>query len=969
MFAPQLRLGFGVSAVSLIIAAGLATPVSAVAQNQTKPNNDASVVEEVVVTGTSIRGSAPVGSALVAVGRQEIEKTSATTVQQILKTVPSIVGQGSAGQGSFGSADNSGTNAPTIHGLGASASNSTLILIDGHRIPLTGINHALTDPNVIAPAAIERVEVLADGASSVYGSDAVAGVINFITRKNFDGLEVSGQVGFADKYDTKSANILWGKRWDDGSALVSYGYSNRSNLLTGDRDFTSADHRPQGGTNLSSFNCGTASVQPAGSSLIFAAPYTGAGVANASANAFCDYSGVADLLPSEERHSVLAKIRQDFGDRLTAGVDLIYSKRNNHAAISRGSVTTTVYGPGSGRGGQINPFYVNPTGSAATSQNVRWDANDLLGPGAYADSGATSFTVNGEIEYKLTDRFILSLGGTAGQDESREQRVGALCTSCANLGLNGTTNGSGALTTPSIPGTSLIVLNTPLTGDNALDVWHTGSANQTSAAVRKALADSTQTQIATQTLEDLRLKIDGALFSLPGGDVSIAVGGEYTHYTLKQDLTRPTNIGPATLGSATVNLNYGRTVKSGFVELLVPIIGEGNALPMVQKLDLNLAGRYDKYSDFGSTKNPKIAVNWTVVDGVKLRGNWAKSFVAPAFTSIGSGNGITGESGYGSFGLGAVNVPVSAYPSVAQLPGCATATTCTLGTTITGLQLNGGNDQLQPQRGKSWAIGVDLAPTFLPGFRGSVTYWSNKLSGGITSPIPSLAVNSSGLNSLLQIYPNGATPAQIAAAAGTLPQTSAIPSTVYFIYDYRQRNVLYLDIAGIDFDGSYRFNTPAGELTLGGSVSRKTKFDQHIGADGATFDVLNTTGFNTTFPSIKTSARGNVSWSNGPWSADLFANYTGSYYNWSGTTQIPLTRNAAGLPTGGGDKVKSSTIFDLHVAYDIKGDGWLGDSQVYIDGNNIFDKDPVFYNNANGYDTFSGNPIGRMISVGFRAKL
>jgi iron complex outermembrane receptor protein len=146
----------------------------------------------------------------VAVGRQDIEKTSPPTVQQILKTVPSVTGLGSAGQGSFGSADNSGTNAPTIHGLGASASNSTLILIDGHRIPLTGINHALSDPNIIAPGAIERVEVLADGASSVYGSDAVAGVINFITRRNYDGFEISAQAGFADGYKTYSGSAAVG---------------------------------------------------------------------------------------------------------------------------------------------------------------------------------------------------------------------------------------------------------------------------------------------------------------------------------------------------------------------------------------------------------------------------------------------------------------------------------------------------------------------------------------------------------------------------------------------------------------------------------------------------------------------------------------------------------------------------------------------------------------------------------------
>jgi iron complex outermembrane receptor protein len=113
--------------------------------------------------------------------------------------------------------------------------------------------------------------------------------------------------------------------------------------------------------------------------------------------------------------------------------------------------------PAAAAGGQINPFYVNPTGSTATSQTIRFDANELLGPGAYADSGATSFLVNGQAEYKLNDNFILTVGGTAGQDESREQRVGVLCSSCANLALNGTTNGSGSLTAASIPGTSVIV--------------------------------------------------------------------------------------------------------------------------------------------------------------------------------------------------------------------------------------------------------------------------------------------------------------------------------------------------------------------------------------------------------------------------------------------------------------------------------------------------------------------------------
>jgi outer membrane receptor for ferrienterochelin and colicin len=156
---------------------------------QAPPHPPAIGDKDIIVTGSSLKGVAPVGSNLTTVGRAELESSGAQTVQQVLKSVPSVVGLQSAGQGAMGSADGSGTNAPTIHGLGASASNSTLILMNGHRIPTSGVNHVLADPNIIAPMALERVEVLADGASSVYGSDAVAGVINFITRKKVNGLK------------------------------------------------------------------------------------------------------------------------------------------------------------------------------------------------------------------------------------------------------------------------------------------------------------------------------------------------------------------------------------------------------------------------------------------------------------------------------------------------------------------------------------------------------------------------------------------------------------------------------------------------------------------------------------------------------------------------------------------------------------------------------------------------------------
>ena len=243
----------------LLAALGVSIGAAALAQDAST-SVEGDTLEEVVVTGTSLKGVAPVGSNLVTIDREAIEDIGAQTVQQILKTVPSMVGLQSAGQGAYGSFDGAGTNAPTIHGLGASASNSTLVLLNGHRLPVSGINHVLADPNIVAPLALERVEVLADGASSVYGSDAVAGVVNFITRRNVDGFEASVQKGFADGYGTFNAGFLRRHDWDTGSLVFSYNFSDRDTLEAVDRDYVRADQRPRGGRNFTPNRCGPASI-------------------------------------------------------------------------------------------------------------------------------------------------------------------------------------------------------------------------------------------------------------------------------------------------------------------------------------------------------------------------------------------------------------------------------------------------------------------------------------------------------------------------------------------------------------------------------------------------------------------------------------------------------------------------------------------------------------------------------------
>jgi iron complex outermembrane receptor protein len=951
---------------SLVAIAALSAS-AAMAQSAAAPDT-------IVITGTSIRGAAPVGATVQAIGQADIARTADQTVQQILQNAPAVVGLQSAGQGAFGSADGGAVDAPTIHGLGGSASNQTLIIMDGHDMSYSGLNHELVDPNAIPTLALQRVEVLADGASSIYGSNAVAGVINFITRKSYNGFEAQGQAGFGDHYHTYSGGFIGGKSWDSGSAWVAYNYDYRSDLLASDRSFTHANHLSQGGSNLSSYNCGAANVKINGT--YYTSPYAGGTTTTPN----CDYTGAADLLPSESRHSLMAKINQEVNDRLTVSADTLYSNQYDVTQMMRGTATTTIFSSGP----QANPYFVNPTGGATpASETVYWDGDALLGPGAHANVSNETFQQHVKGTYKLFGDWQANAEGTVGEVTTRQSIIGALNGSAVNLALNGTTNSSGSTMAPSIPGTSVIVTQ-GLSAANALDPFLI-AGNPTPASVLAGITNSTQTRVSRHDMEDATLKFDGSLFQMPAGPAKLAVGGEFTHYTLHLDITQPLGIGPATLGSSTTNLDYARTIEAGFAELLLPLVSPDWNIPMVRKLDLSVSGRLDHYSDFGNTTNPKVGADWEVISGFKLHGAYATSFTAPALTSVGQpvGNfGVTGETGFGSYGLGAVNVPVAANPLLAQLPGCANVTVCQLGSsTLTGAQISGGNRYLQPQTGKSWSFGAEYSPQFIHGLKISANFWDDEITGGITSPTPSVAVNSVALlNKVLTVYPNGATQAQIAAATAGLPQTSSLPSNVYFIYNYQQQNVLDLALQGIDYEVSYDFDTQYGHFRAQTAGTFETEFKEQIGAGTPWYSVLNTTGANTTFPSIQFQSRSGLLWSSAfGLSADVFWNHTGAYHNWSGTTVTSITRNAAGFPTGGGDLVSANDTFDAHVAYDFPAKaGWTNGLQLYADVQNLFDKAPPFYNTgsapaagftyASGYDTYAGNPIGRVVSVGLHKK-
>jgi iron complex outermembrane receptor protein len=957
---------------SSILAITLSWAVASYAEGQAADSE----MNEVVVTGTSIKGVAPVGSSLSTLSADQIHETAAQSMQQVLKMAPAVTGLQAPSQGGFGSADNSGTDAPTIHGLGASASNSTLILMNGHRLPTSGANHVLTDPNIIPPIALERVEVLADGASSVYGSDAVAGVINFITRKYFEGWEVDGQAGFGDSYRTYNAQTLYGHGWDNGNFLAAFSYSFRSNLPAQSRSYSkSVDFAPLGGNNANASNRCTSP------SLTSGATYFNTGTAGAYSTEPVGYGAQAggscnptnwDLIPQEVRNTAYVEINQELSDKWHFSADFDYSNRKDTQQVSRGTASATIYGPGSTvpTGRSTNPFFQQftllnaATGatSSPTSYTLNFDGNKLFGPGALSIGEAEDLYGHVDLTYDITSKWNVNFGGLLGRDRSQIITSGALNSATFNLATNG-------FTSAPINGVTNSV-SQALTTANAFDPFNGG----TSAGTLGSLIDSSTYYTTTQTLENAYAKVSGELFNLPGGPVKLAVGGETIDYSIDQGHTALNGLGPASADSVYIPLSYGRDVYSGYAEAYLPLVKD----MLVKSVDLDVSVRYDHYSDFGSTTNPKVGANVEPINGVKLRGSYSKSFVAPALTSIGANSsGQTGESAFtyeagSAVPGGLASVPIAAYPGVQNIPGAiCSATSCNL-TSITGAQISGGKSGLKPQTGNDTSAGFDLTPDPVPGLRLSFTYWKDELRNGITAPSSVYALNTSSLNNLLQVFPGAATPAQIAAAQGVLP-TSGASAPVYWTYNYTQNNVLNLNVAGIDLEALYRLSTNVGNFMFDASFTHKTQFDQFFGTGGTIFSVLGTAGFNTTFPSLTDSGRAMLSYDKGPFNAVLSINYEGPYTWWGGGVVNPIVKNGAGLPTGGGDKVNAFTTIDLHAGYTLENWSLLRSANVYVDITNLLDQAPPFVNTAAtngavGYDSFSANPLGRVISIGLRSK-
>lgn len=859
-------------------------------------STDDAAGEEIVVTGTLLRGIAPVGTNVVAIDAQTARATGATSTNDVLARVPQItnnfnrVAVSTLGDGGVT------TSRPNIRNLGASGTNTTLVLVDGHRVVGVGALQTTPDPDVVPPALIERVEIVPDGGSSIYGSDAIGGVINLITRRRFDGVEVSGRYGIADDYWQYDLNATAGKDWGSGSLFASYVFSKHDSLLGRERDYV----RQITPSNLCSpgtitINANTPAQQR------FRVSDLAPGVAQ------CDASDNASFVPAERRHSIFAGFHQELGESITADIRAFYTNRVNTTFVDQFRATGTITA--------ANPFF-RPVGGA-TTQNVGFSYAPVFGP---------NNRVRTELdEWGVTPSLTANLGG------------GWQLRALGNYGRSFTSNRKPILNetaqTAALGGT------TTSTALNPYDVTQTNAAVLASLRTRE---DYTQSE---QELGNGRVVLDGAPFSLPGGDVRLAVGAEviWEDYRVGASQNRAIND-----YNALYRGQSDRTVTALFGEVAIPIFGPENAIGGFQSLTLSASARYDHYSDFGGTFNPKAGVTWKPVDWLSLRGNYGTSFNAPSLADTGAAQVATSIAPLAILGGNLFGAPL-VNPAVPPSPFGLDPIILVIG----------GNPNLRPQRADTYSLGFDVKPPFIDGLNISGTYYNVKFVDQI-----SLAFGANlfapGLDAFIVTKP---TLAQAQAVAGTAPTTGVIfnglgfvpvtsvaqafagPIAPYLLYDLRRNNLGSVKTDGIDFSLSYIRPTGFGSINFSAAGNYVLNRKVRTVAGAPERDALrsDTSRFNLT---------AGIGATVGNFTAQATLYHTGGY--------------DLGTALGAQTKVGSYNTVDLFFSYDVKGEGLLQDLSFTLNVNNVFDQDPPFFNSGNGYT--NGSTLGRLMQVGVRKK-
>lgn len=880
-------------------------------------------IEAIVVTGTAIRGVAPVGSATVNLTRDSLLEAPVRSPSDLLVNLP----QGS-GLGTTLAQSGGGRAGVNLRGLG---NNATLLLIDGHRGVSQGVTSQISDPNTIPFAAIERVEAVTDGASAIYGSDAVAGVVNYILRRPFDGLEMTARYQ-NNLFDQFSGEAVGGKRWSTGGILVGASYERNDLVLRSEVPLLADDLRPFGG-NDNRFQATTVMPGEAGALIIGSTVYgipnglngrvpTAAEITALRNNPeLIDNSKYLGYYAKRTRFSGIVRLNQSFGDLGDLNITGLYSKRttslpsSGDGAFTRVSVTIR----------PDSPYYIPGLGAGNQTVVYNFRENDpdreLM-----RESKEETFNLFADYRVGLFGDFDLTASGGYG--------VNTGCDTCQPQA------------------------NTFLTGSTAFD---NGPFNpyQTGPQASAEGVYGIFNQRARNQLINGSAKIDGTLIELPGGNLRIATGYEWQKLDFKFRALNSLNADTTPQISREVP-GKTRVIHSIYGELFIPIFGEANAIPGFQRLDLSIAGRYDHYNDVGETTNPKFGLSWKPVDDVLFRASYGKSFRAPTLgesdaRTVGQTNRV-----FVANGLNDPNIPVT---NIAN------------GTSLV-LQRGGNAFDLAPERARIFSFGADLTPRFIPDLKVGVTYYNVYYRDRIQAlPNATTILSNPATYELYKDFfvvapqpttcVNGGQPGLPGAPEYATYNPAYLPflSNPNAVYSPSSNNDCQLvgviaggtlnlgrvKQSGLDFTVNYGVETPIGRASFNGSFSKILNLQRSLTANSPLFDAVDTIG-----NQVSSRGRGSLSLNHGPFTGVLTANYVGSYLN-----NATITVNGVKYPD---TKIPSWTTFDFGLNWTSPAEnGALAGLRLSLNVQNIADRNPpIVLSDTNAYDVANANVFGRI---------
>ncbi len=925
-FSTGLRSGAGLLALIIGSAAAAQStqPPPDIAENPATTAQEPTEGGEIVVTGSRIRRD-PLSQEqpIVFVDEEDIAKTGLNSVSDVLQRLPS------SGGGLNSKMNNSGNlgNPPDGGGVGAGAaeidlrylgSRRVLVLVDGIRYvngaSASGVPGS-TDLNTIPESAIERIEVLQDGASAIYGSDAIAGVVNIITKKRQEGFDASAQIGGYDEGDgfTQNYELSWGNGSDGPLEVVLGGnYVKQNSVSTDDRDLTlfpvpyadSCDAGqcsgfiPMGRYQFNGFFAGVTQTLISTTNTPTLANF----------RPFADPGDRFNFAPFNylqiplERFGAFANVKYEVADNVNFSAKGIWNRRkskNEAAPLPFGlgptsGLTPVLSGLSIYATNPFNPFGVdlvgdNPLTPAANDGNLRAIFRRFVegGPRRFNQTVDTWYgvgTFDGSFDVGGRNWFW-DVNAAYGRNEAKQKMFGNIHSGRLGIALG------------------------PLATCNATAGCVPFNMFGGAGSITQEMIDYVsfvQNDSSEQKVLDLTANLSGSIFELPGGPLGLAVGVEY------RDLKGRFDPDPVVAEGFSSDIPALPTkgsydVKEAYAEVSAPLLADRRFADL---LELTGAVRFSDYSrGIGSTTTFKAGLNWKPVEDLRFRASWAEGFRAPQIGELFGSQSRFDQTLSDPCSSHATNTQPRRFSNDATVrANCIAA-----GVPADGsyLQANpqisvvvGGNENLQPETSKSWVLGAVLSPSYVPGFSIEGNWYDIKVKQAIQT------VN--GDTTLVNCVVNNdpAACALVTRVGGELTEISGL-----------LQNIAAIETRGFDLNLAYRnVQTDFGTFAFTWNNTFLTNYDVFVPATGG-LQKISREGTEQGAPSQafpKWKAIGIIDWDH----ADFGATLTGRYIS-------KLTDTA-----GGNAEIDSIFYTDAQLRWM---PGFVDNLGIAVGVNNLFD--------------------------------